>query len=547
MRKEIAHLTSTRSPATLTTASCESWDIATAWVNQCMTSHASCTKFSSRQVSPTDRWLPTRLLDLGQSEHDSNIRLVESKDLPSNTEYATLSHCWGAHPVIRLEIASINTFKATIPLGSLPLSFQEAVYVCRKFGIRYLWIDSLCIIQDSLEDWEKEASLMWEVYTNSFLNLAATASADSRGGLFRKRNPLSVKLCRVKATWTPPQPGEYCCIDDESWNREVFESPLNRRAWVVQERLLAPRILHFAADQLYWECSELDASETFPHGLPAVMGKRLKNWDRRNPNGSLSQGLDLYHAWGHLIRIFSLGRLTKQSDKLIAMAGIARQMHKRLGKGDVYLAGLWRQHLAYQMLWEVQHPEYRDEWFGIRPEAYRAPSWSWASIDGVILSGHIPFSDHRDLLVDVVEAATTPVVDHWGPVSDGFVRIRGRLVKARLEAEYENWPALLRLNSVDTLTAKHGYNRVDDGFRDWKTGREVFCMPFRDYILQGKRRISGLLLEPTNAKRGQYRRVGLFVTSGNGCTLLETAAYDDASRELYEDLCGIGRYVITII
>jgi hypothetical protein len=118
---------------------------------------------------------------------------------------------------------------------------------------------------------------MWEIYTYSFLNLAATASSDGTGGLFRVRDPLSAKLLKAKATWTGLQPGDYYCLDYFDWNREIDESPLIARAWVMQERLLAPRVLHFGRDQLYWECAVFDASETFPEGLPNTRRARFKN------------------------------------------------------------------------------------------------------------------------------------------------------------------------------------------------------------------------------------------------------------------------------
>ena len=151
-----------------------------------------------------------------------------------------------------------------IPVSGLPPTFQHAVFITKMLGVHYLWIDSLCIIQDSKEDWLQESVKMWAIYGNAFCNIAATSSSDSYGGLFHDRNGLSALPCKIQATWHILRQGHYYCVDEETLEREVDEAPLNARGWVLQEQALSPRILHFGAREQYWECRELTAPETFP-------------------------------------------------------------------------------------------------------------------------------------------------------------------------------------------------------------------------------------------------------------------------------------------
>jgi hypothetical protein len=109
------------------------------------------------------------------------------------------------------------------------------------------------------------------VYSYSHLNLAAAASSDSTGGLFRQRAPHFATKCLVDLTWSSqqgPPPGLFYCYQPDEWEIQVANAPLYTRGWVCQERLLAPRVLNFARDQLFWECNDLHASESWPAGLP---------------------------------------------------------------------------------------------------------------------------------------------------------------------------------------------------------------------------------------------------------------------------------------
>ena len=234
------------------------------WMGACLTSHTKC--FDIQTVTATRSILPLRLLDLAPGLDANSIKLQTAAPLPIDTRYATLSHCWGGYSKTTLTSSSLATFEGGIHLSSLPRTFQHAVILTRKLGIRYLWIDALCIIQNSVQEWSHEASLMGDIYANSYITLLATNSPDSEEGLYETRSPLSVWPCRVAATWDC-FPTANLVVYVPKWVRKRAMEPLSSRGWIFQERLLSKRIIHFSRDQVRWQCHCLAASEVFPGGL----------------------------------------------------------------------------------------------------------------------------------------------------------------------------------------------------------------------------------------------------------------------------------------
>lgn len=222
------------------TGSIAALNSAKAWLENCLSSHTGC--------HPSSEALPSRLVDTGPGPHIS-LRLVEKAQMSVETCYLTLSHCWGKNEMpIRLLRNNLASFKQQIPFTALSPVFQDAIKVVKHLGYRYLWVDSLCIIQDSVEDWKIESGLMGAVYSGSTCNLAATARPDGSKSLFLDRDTSTLRPLTVQASTS--------CLavhDIHFWQRSVEDSPLWRRAWVCQELLLACRNIHFGAEQLFWE------------------------------------------------------------------------------------------------------------------------------------------------------------------------------------------------------------------------------------------------------------------------------------------------------
>jgi hypothetical protein len=310
------------------------------------------------------------------------------------------------------------------------LTFIEAIRVARWLEIRYVWIESLCIIQDSVEDWEIESALMGAVYYNSRLNIAAAASSNSHGGLFRSRTSFNSMATAANPRWPTFEGREICLLEHNLWHRQLNLAPLNRRAWVLQERILASRVLHFGESQLFWECHELDACEMYPKGIPPFMSKgvpRFKDIDlsidraqttrtSRSDRDALEMELAAYSLWTRIVSAYSTCGLSLEADKLVAVNGLANSIQGVVQ--DKYVAGLWRKSLHEQLLWCASETGSLT-----RPKAYCAPTWSWASLDGDITSR--PYKGPLMSNVEIINVQVHALEN--GQVLGGSIFLRGKL------------------------------------------------------------------------------------------------------------------------
>jgi hypothetical protein len=220
------------------------------WLQDCGKHHTDH-KFAS-----DEKKLPTRVLDVQSPEVPSRLRLYESNG--EHGKYMALSHRWGEDEYRRPLSTTTGNQKAlceSINFRDLPKTFQDAVNVTRILGIRYLWIDSLCILQDNDKDWEMESRRMEAIFANAFCTIAAASAKDSWDGfLVCQSIKQSVKLVDTSVY---PSFSVYACEVGGNFNNDVGSAELNRRAWVLQERALSPRTIHFTAAQTYWECGSV--------------------------------------------------------------------------------------------------------------------------------------------------------------------------------------------------------------------------------------------------------------------------------------------------
>ncbi|KAF2263106.1 HET-domain-containing protein, partial [Lojkania enalia] len=337
--------------------------LARSWLDECQREHTTC-------YNGSPDYYPPRLLDLNESVP----RLVTTEPLIEqrriNGPYATLSHCWGPNPqFLTLTQDNIHQLQQEIPIPNLPATFGDAISFCRQLNLQYLWIDSLCIIQsgDNSQDQSLHLPKIPAIYRNALLNISAAHVASPTEPLFSARNPQAIKPILLK--------NEYLLISDSFLEDEPFHSPLHRRAWVLQERLLSPRVVHFGRNQVFWECSEWNKdamrSETFQGGLPRKLGLD-KEFDL--PDFQSTEKEDADEAMSVLVSEYSDCKLTyPDHDKLVAFAGIAEHFSRVCG--DEYVAGLFLREFPDALVWIVlippkSRPEYR---------IYRCPSWSWGN------------------------------------------------------------------------------------------------------------------------------------------------------------------------
>ena len=390
------------------------------WLEECIQHHpCGSNKWASSGIPPT------RLLDIN---HD-RVRLVSGKDWKG--KYATLSHCWGNTPIIRTTKASLEQFQSGIPWGQLSTTFQDAISITRRLGISHLWIDSLCIIQDSEEDWAKEVTTMAEVYGHSFLNIAAASAKDGNGGcIFAREDPIALPYLDKSGSQVDHV---YVGRLPAGFDQSVLLGPLQRRGWVVQERLLSPRTIYFAEDQLYWECIDVHSEWGAPDirlSDSSLAISRVRS--RLHGRGDMIQpGLHDFASeklvdWYHLIEIYTACGLTRPSDKLEAVSGLANAFARSEGYNERdYYAGIWADGLASNLLWHVADPRKSK-----RQTEYRGPSWSWASVDGgVVFANRKARGQYRMMLERLIVTIQHEGPDKFGKVKYGDLIVTGRVAK----------------------------------------------------------------------------------------------------------------------
>jgi hypothetical protein len=311
-------------------------------------------------------WLPTRLIDIGPAFSQYKARLIISAQMsPAErrgpVNYLALSHIWGKSQFTKLTTSNFQDLQERISPSDLSQTFQDAIIVARRLGVRYLWIDSLCIVQDSPEDWQIESSKMNLVYKNSLCTIAASEAMEPHDGLFKTRDTISFTPFNMIFILEDRSESYYCFYDQ--WPEVCEKKPLNQRGWVVQERLLSPRTIHFATP-VFWECRELIACETYPNGLDwRRMAATRKIW---------STVLTKQETWNVVVDTFSAKALTRSEDKLVAISGVAKALQPVFQ--DEYLAGLWRKQILPGLLWAVEKDPTGKDRDAVRVVPYRGSS-----------------------------------------------------------------------------------------------------------------------------------------------------------------------------
>lgn len=319
----------------------------------CTTTHPEC---GQSNTSGTEAKLPTRVLYVkNATSYRNSIKLVQTYG--ATGAYCALSHCWGPpdRQPIRTLAENIQDHYSGIPLTALPRTFQEAVILTQRLGIDYLWIDSLCIQQDDNDDWGREAASMGQLYQQATLVIAASGSEDPTGGLFIcERSPkISLKL---------PYPGNGN-QDGGAFNMAFRSpsmrpldadqnSPLQERAWALQESYLSRRIVLFRESGIDWRCLSCQLDE---YGCYKDLG------------------LYEHSDWFMLLGIYSRRKLTWPSDRLPALQGIVSEEGR--GKGDTFLSeGVWEKEIPEHLLWYAESDLAHGD--------SALPSWSWAATEG---------------------------------------------------------------------------------------------------------------------------------------------------------------------
>ena len=331
--------------------------------------------------------VPTRLLDVSSQL----VRLVTA--IGNTATYTSLSYCWGSSPQLRTTRCNVEAHKQGITFCSLPTTFQHAIVVTRKIGVKYLWIDSLCIIQDSEVDKTTECSKMDIYYRHSYLTISALGAAGSTDGFLNARpNIPQARLFENDNLYLRPRTKPLPSI--------FKAAALSQRGWTLQERILSTRVLHYDLTEMIWECQSCSAREgsTREHDVrrnvfdPATFdGNAFKELRLSAAAGRLSDdNFGAVTIWYNLIQQYTRRKLTYSSDALPGILGLATNMAATTGYHS--MSGLWQEDL-FGLMWQVDHEggESRHSYdlkYIPAEEGYnttsmgpslRGPTWSWAA------------------------------------------------------------------------------------------------------------------------------------------------------------------------
>ncbi|EXJ55758.1 hypothetical protein A1O7_08688 [Cladophialophora yegresii CBS 114405] len=418
-----------------------------AWLNSCFSLHPTC-----RRYAEVAGQLPSRVLDVGHVNSEA-VHLHVSK-AGEKDRYIALSHRWGRTNPLTTTTKTLPDRVAGIPLTSLSPTFREAIYLARMLDVKYLWIDSLCILQDSLDDWKEQAALMGTIYRQAFVTIAATDTEDATSGLFFPRSANKIKPCKLhlplrKDMFAGESGPLYAASPHLRRGEDIgrIRGPLDTRAWVLQEQILSGRVLNFTKDQVYFECLSTEASEALPYTVENAMDDDFHYVSTLKhgigdllPHDKPEASKYLHRAWYLMVEDYSRRQLTVPTDKWVAMLGIVTELQR--ATEDVCSFGLWYRWLAHDLLWAVYSASYpmtslqQEELItpgptGKRDTSLSVPSWSWLQIDGHIKYLPDGFNDvlQDQVLVQEMElqdAETTapPSIDHENLPR---LRIRGPL------------------------------------------------------------------------------------------------------------------------
>jgi hypothetical protein len=511
------------------------------WIDNCVSNHEVC------KTSAFASTLPSRVIDLGPPDSTEEPHLVDSSLIPGlSSNYATLSHCWGQVERTTTTTNSLAKMKECIPISSLSPTFRDAVLVANTFNIRYLWIDSLCIVQDSLEDWTRESTKMAGIFANSFLTIAGPSSTNSQEGFLMKR---SSGLHYVQLD--DPVSHLHLRKRLKSFKEEIQNSSLNRRAWVFQEIQLSKRVLYYGMDKIIWKCWDgwcredltpgfdmafTPQSETLFHGHQNVTATSSKRKTLADEESLISRT-----NWYHLVDEYSRKELTFLSDKLPALSAVAQEVG-RLTR-DTYLAGLWKSDLINGQLWQralgFQSDILLNEMKDFRPtKAAGTPSWSWAAYDGFVDT-----EKWRETGSDIKELATVKdarveLFDSSYPTgqvksgtillsgycqefefSDGVTKAGLKIIDNEGRVRMEDWERAVIINDKVTLTIVFDLDEERDNngpvlclLMTELEGAYVKRKWMQEYYRETER--CCLILRASDIGDNQWKRVGVGVLEG---------------------------------
>ncbi|KAI0137962.1 HET-domain-containing protein [Hypoxylon sp. NC0597] len=541
------------------------------WLDNCQQYH-QCALYST--------FRPTRLIDVGDPLHPHLIESVARSDDSLNNSgdamgYVTLSYVWGAKQDYVLTRDTLQTKLAGLDTQRIPQSVMEAMEVTRRLGFRYIWVDALCIIQDSPEDKLKELPMMAKIYQHSAMTISAASSPSASEGFLKPPDPPVFKVQPFRITIGKGKPQFPYMNLSLAFREEAPEvkDPIDSRGWTLQEWALSSCRLRFSSRGIQWTCNKLVADPSAlsgeehrdppiqfsPEGYvqnyfgeaSAIISSLPELNERLSHRYTVDEAYKRKEAammWIEIRSQYAQRSLSFPTDKLSAIsaiAAIAAEEH-----GMTYLAGLWKEALLTDLQW---YYIFRSNPTGPlstvtaaqeRDNEYIAPSWSWASV-GYDKGNLYPKQSRKwttdrpwhlkilDCGVDLVDGSDFS----FGPVKSGYLDIEGRVLDVEWELWTRNTVALNKISLHESPREKSN-KRLGQAFLDFPSfcleeGLKLKCLiltkadlVYNQYKPERYPEVicaHALLLLPLR-KPNTYRRIGL-------CYLHEGGLWEESTSE----------------
>ncbi|KAH8777996.1 heterokaryon incompatibility protein-domain-containing protein [Hyaloscypha finlandica] len=388
------------------------------WLAECA-DHSQCPE----QVETI---LPTRVIEVAPAISPDRPRLLATAG--KKGRYAALSYCWGSNSYGELRRSRLNQYLEHLDLEVLPQTLRDAIAVAKSISVPYLWVDALCILQDSDEDKSFEISKMERVYRDSLVTIVAANSEGVTQGFLQPRK-MPMESFNIPFRLSGSQFGTMSVQELDEMEYEESEEPINKRAWALQESMLAHRYLIYSSHTLQWRCNAgVRNHGNSLHLVHYADDEQISrsfytlNKPASDPKGELRR-------WMRLVSVYSKRSSSLSRDKLNAISAVARGFSPLLG--PEYFAGLWQFSILWQLTW-VPTCSWDSEARNTRPEVYRAPSWSWASVDGPLdYESIFPGPDGEVYLYkcDFISCQIEPksAANPFGEVLAGSLKLQGVL------------------------------------------------------------------------------------------------------------------------
>jgi hypothetical protein len=499
----------------------------------CSENHAECP--DPRPGKPV--MLPTRLIEISALGKPESACLRDTSGRKGY--YCALSYCWGVNQPFKTTLDRYEEYFRRLPYAQLPRTITDSFQVARSLGLEYIWIDSLCIIQDDQEDVNREIKEMLHVYQNAMVTISVASPSQCGEGFLYKRHKIykspdgpfrlpirvdrgmmgSVFLSGFTTAWE-------CAMEPKN------KTSINYRGWTLQESALSPRLLLLTNTNMVWKC---------PHGFqpdlrpvpPRAREYHTKDWSRdarwklwatkigyefmphpsaialSQPPGSeslVSAGSKVRAGWILLIENYTARELGKETDRLPAISGIAELFAPYLGGREGYRAGLWKESLVLDLGWYTPERFFTES----RVTDPRVPSWSWAAA-----KGQVRFPEGAGLTANarLIECRTKLVSDEapFGAVSEGQLHINGVVVQVWVD---------VRQTKLRDKEGKLANFDIDEGRGQWIASHgygvtvEARCLmlatksSLRANETIKQKETFGILLAASESHLGRYRRIG---------------------------------------